>query len=65
VRDRAMFPIDRLHARVPHPVSHHRRETLAFGWRPNALMERLFLTAIRRNFVKGRSARKPDPKRPR
>jgi len=65
VRDRAMFPVDRLHARVRHPVAHHRRETLAFGRRPNALMERLFLTSIRRNFVKGRSARKPGPKRPR
>jgi len=63
-RDRAMFPVDALHALLRHSVAHHRRETIAFGRRLNALMERLFLTAIWRNFVKRRSERKPDPTTP-
>ncbi|MGH9870237.1 MAG: transposase [Candidatus Polarisedimenticolia bacterium] len=64
LRDRAMFPVDVLHALVRHSVAHHRRETIAFGRRLNALMERFFLTAAWRNFVKGRSERKPDPQTP-
>jgi hypothetical protein len=40
-------------------LAHHRRETIAFGRRMNALMERLFLAAIWKNFVKGRSERNP------
>ena len=59
-----MFPVDLLHKLVRHSVAHHRRETIAFGRRLNALMERFFVTAIWRNFVKGRSERKPDPKTP-
>lgn len=64
LRDRAMFPVDLLHALVRHSVAHHRRETIAFGRRLNALMERFFITAAWRNFVKGRSERKPDPTTP-
>jgi len=63
-RDRAMFPANALHALLRHTVAHHRRETIAFGRRLNALMERLFLTAIWRNFVKWRSERRPDPTTP-
>ncbi len=63
-RDRAMFPADALHGLLRHTVAHHRRETIAFGRRLNALMERLFLTVIWRNFVKGRSERRPDPATP-
>ena len=63
-RDRAMFPVDALHALLRHSAAHHRRETIAFGRRLNALMERLFLTAVWRNFVKCRSERKPDPTTP-
>ncbi len=63
-RDRAMFPVDALHALLRHSAAHHRRETIAFGRRLNALMERLFLTAVWRNFVKRRSERKPDPTTP-
>jgi len=59
-RDRAMFPVDSLHALLRHTLAHHRRETIAFGRRVNALMERLFLTMVWRNFVKWRSERKPD-----
>jgi hypothetical protein len=63
-RDRAMFPADALHTLLRHTAAHHRRETIAFGRRLNALMERLFLTAVWRNFVKGRSERRPDPDTP-
>jgi hypothetical protein len=63
-RDRAMFPVDALHGLLRHSVAHHRRETIAFGRRLNALMERLFLTVAWRNFVKGRSERQPDPHTP-
>jgi transposase-like protein len=60
-RDAAMFPVDVLHLILRHTCAHHRRETIAFGRRLNALMERMFLTAVWRNFVKRRSERKPDP----
>ena len=63
-RDRAMFPVDLLHGIFRHSLAHHRRETIAFGRRLNALMERFFVAAIWRNFVKGRSERKPDPTTP-
>jgi transposase-like protein len=59
-RDEAMFPVDALHGLLRHTCAHHRRETIAFGRRIDAAMERAFLTAIWRNFVKGRSERKPD-----
>jgi transposase-like protein len=63
-RDVAMFPVDALHSLVRHSVAHHRRETIAFGRRLNALMERFFLTAVWRNFIKWRSERKPDSTTP-
>lgn len=63
-RDQAMFPVDALHGLIRHTAAHRRRETIAFGRRLNALLERLFLTVIWRNFVKGRSERKPDPDTP-
>ena len=56
-RDRALFPVDLLHGLLRHSLAAHRRETLAFGRRLNALMERLFLAAVWRNFIKGRSER--------
>jgi transposase-like protein len=59
-RDRAMFPSDLLHALLRHTLAHHRRETIAFGRRLNALLERLFLAAVWRNFVKRRSERRPE-----
>ena len=59
-----MFPVDALHGLIRHTVAHHRRETIAFGRRLNALMERLFLTVVWKNFVKGRSERRPDPVTP-
>jgi len=63
-RDRAMFPTDQLHALLRHSLAHHRRETIAFGRRINALAERLFLAMIWRNFVKWRSERRPDRSTP-
>ena len=59
-RDAALFPIDQLHSLLRHTVAHHRRETIAFGRRLNAIMERMFLTVVWKNFVKGVSERKPD-----
>lgn len=59
-RDRAMFPADVLHALLRHSVAHHRRESIAFGRRLNALLERLFLAAVWRNFIKHRSERRAE-----
>jgi transposase-like protein len=59
-RDRAMFPVDLLHGLLRHSLAAHKRETIAFGRRLNAIVERLFLTAIWRNFVKGVSERRND-----
>ena len=59
-RNRALFPCDALHQLLRHSVAHYRRETIAFPRRLNAAMERLYLTAVWRNFLKGRSERRPD-----
>lgn len=59
--DAAMFPVNLLHAILRHTCAHHRRETIAFGRRLNALMERMFLTVVWRDFVKRRSERRPNP----
>jgi transposase-like protein len=59
-RDAALFPVDLLHGLLRHSLAHHRRETIAFGRRLNALMERGFLTLVWRNFVKARSERRPE-----
>ncbi len=59
-RDREMFAVDLLHKLIRHTMAHHRRETIAFGRRLNALLERGFLVAIWRNFVKRRTERRPD-----
>jgi hypothetical protein len=63
-RDEAMFPVDLLHGILRHSCAQSRRETIAFGRRINALMERMFLVMVWRNFIKGRSERKPDPATP-
>ena len=59
-RDQAMFPADTLHGLLRHSLAAHKRETIAFGRRLNAILERLFLTTVWRNFVKHRSERRPD-----
>ena len=63
-RDRQMFPVDLLHKLWRHTQAHHRRETIAFGRRHNAVLERGFLLAVWRNLVKARSERRPDPTTP-
>jgi hypothetical protein len=57
-RDRAMFPVDLLHKLLRHSQAHHRRETIAFGRRSNAILERMALMAVWRNFVKKVSERR-------
>lgn len=57
-RDRQMFAVDLLHGLIRHSVAHHRRETIAFGRRHNAIMERAFLLVVWRNLVKRTSERK-------
>jgi hypothetical protein len=64
VRDRALFPVDALHGLMRHTLAAHKRETIAFGRRLNALMERMFIFLAWRNFIKGLSERKPDPRTP-
>lgn len=59
-RDQAMFPVDKLHSLMRHSMASYHRESIAFGRRLNALMERMFVLAVWRNFVKQRSERKPD-----
>jgi len=63
-RDRALFPADLLHALLRHSLAAHKRETIAFGKRLNAIVERLFLAAVWRNFIKGVSERRHDPTTP-
>lgn len=63
-RDRAMFANDTLHMLLRHTLAHLGRETIAFGRRLNAVMERLFLAATWRNFVKGVSERRCDRRTP-
>jgi hypothetical protein len=53
-----MFSMDLLHLLFRHTSAHHGRETIAFGRRVNALMERAFLLAVWKNFVKHRSERR-------
>jgi transposase-like protein len=58
MRDRAMFAVDLLHKLLRHSQAHHRRETIAFGRRSNAILERTALMAVWRNFVKNVSERR-------
>jgi transposase-like protein len=58
-RDRQMFAVDLLHGLIRHSLAHHRRETIAFGRRHNAVMERAFLMVAWRNLVKRISERRP------
>lgn len=60
-RDRQMFAVDLLHKLWRHTQAHHRRETIAFGRRSNAVMERGFLFIVWRNFVKKVSERSGEP----
>jgi hypothetical protein len=59
-RDRQMFAVDLLHKLWRHSQAHHRRETIAFGRRSNAVLERGSLFIVWRNFVKKVSERAGD-----
>jgi hypothetical protein len=59
-RDRQMFAVDLLHKLFRHSQAHNRRETIAFGRRANAILERTALMIVWRNFVKGVSERRND-----
>ena len=59
-RDRQMGAVDLLHKLWRHSQAHHRRETIAFGRRTNAVLERAALMIGWRNLVKGVSERKGD-----
>ena len=59
-RDRAMFPVDQLHQLLRHTCADHKRETIAFGRRLVSIVGRQFLVAVWKNFIKGRSERRPD-----
>jgi len=56
-RDRALFACDVLHGLIRHSTAAHKRETIAFGRRLNALMLRIYGLAVWRNLVKRRSER--------
>jgi transposase-like protein len=58
LRDAHLFPVDLLHKIVRHSMAHNRRETIAFGRRLNAMMERFFVMAVWRNFVQRKSERR-------
>jgi transposase-like protein len=58
-RNAAMFPVDQLHRLLRHSDANHKRETIAFGRRANAILLRCFLFIVWRNFIKDRSERKP------
>jgi hypothetical protein len=59
-RDYEMFAVDLLHKLIRHTMAHHRRETIAFGRRLNAQLERGYLLAVWRNLVKARTERRPE-----
>jgi hypothetical protein len=59
-RDRAMFPVDQLHQLLRHSCADHKRETIAFGRRLESILGRAHLLAVWKNFIKGRSERRPD-----
>jgi transposase-like protein len=63
-RNREMFAVDLLHKLVRHSQAPHRRETIAFGRRSNALLERMALMVVWRNFVKRVSERRSDAETP-
>ena len=58
IKDHALFATDLLHKIIRHSQAHHRRETIAFARRLESALERAFLLAVWRNFVKPRSERR-------
>lgn len=63
-RDAAMFPVDLLHKLHRNWMADHRRESIAFGRRGEAVLERLAILATFRNLIQGVSERRSDPTTP-
>ena len=63
-RDAAMFPVDLLHKLHRNWIADHRRESIAFGRRGEAVIERLAVLAVVRNLIQGISERRNDPTTP-
>ena len=63
-RNVAMFAVDQLHRLLRHSDASHKRETIAFGRRANAIMLRCFLFISWKNFIKDRSERRPTNSTP-
>lgn len=63
-RDAAMFPVDLLHKLHRNWIADHRRESIAFGRRGEAVMERLAILATVRNLIQRVSERRGDPATP-
>lgn len=63
-RDGAMFPVDTLHKWFRHVDADHRRESIAFCRRGEALMERLAAVVMARNLIQGVSERRNDTRTP-
>jgi hypothetical protein len=59
-RDAAMFPVDLLHKLHRNWIADHRRESIAFGRRGEAVLERLSVMAVVRNLIQGVSERRND-----
>ncbi len=59
-----MAPVDHLHQLLRHTCAEHKRETIAFGRKIESVVGRALLTAVWRNFVKGRSEKQPDHRTP-
>ena len=63
-RNRAMFPVDTLHKWFRHVDADHRRESIAFCRRGEAVLERLAAIVVARNLIQGVSERRNDPTTP-
>ena len=59
-RDKALETVDQGHQFLRHSLSHHRRETIAFARRHNALVERIFAHGVWLNYVKNLSENAPQ-----
>ncbi|MEM7316584.1 MAG: hypothetical protein AAF497_25910, partial [Planctomycetota bacterium] len=59
LRDAAHFASDLCHKLMRHSLSEHRRETISHAKRHNAVMERMMVFMVWRNFIKFASEREP------
>jgi hypothetical protein len=63
-RDRALFPVDVLHRWFRHVGADHRRQSIAFCRRGEAVLERLSAIVVARNLIQGVSERRADHRTP-